>query len=318
MNKSNQLYFILKNISLERPWLETIFQGKFIDFTLQDTPIFFLKNIQGYRDTPSLILGKDMYLQNEINIFLKKILDFFLKKSIKINLIQLGDEAAEKLFFEFYEHPAIEKIIRNYCYPYTLQEIPEKALNKIYIFPLGTFHLNQAQAQLQALPHVYKSFQERSLIWSFIGRHFYGREYELAHYKEIHPSFCKMTEDFLSSDALGPKDYQEYLKISKFVPTVCGCNPETFRFYEALEFGAIPLYIRQPDDEIHWRFIQKLFPDILEIPNFQEAAKILSSLTSYKSMEEWEEYRIYLCQRWQEIKKDPLVKFYDILMLSGR
>jgi hypothetical protein len=304
--------FIMKNIQLERRWLQTLFKGIFIDYAIDNPPHFFLKHCEALSNNPelqpNLILGKELCKLNDFRVFLKKILDVFLKKNIKIIFIQLGDEMSEKLFFEFYEHPAISKIIRNYCYPYTLKDIPKGALDKIYIFPLGTFQFNQEETT--------PSFQERSIIWSFIGRRYYGREYELSHYQHIQPSFCFIINDFLSSDALGPKDYQSYLKKTKFIPTVCGCNPETFRFYEALEFGAIPFYVRQPYDEIYWTFLKILFPDLLEISSLQQAASILSSPTSYKSTEEWEEYRLALYKRFQYIKANPLVKLTDIFDYS--
>jgi len=298
-------FFILKKITLERPWLERVFRGKYIEYTLNDSPLFFLKYFKenGY-GLPNIIVCRDIYEQEEIAVYLTKILNMFQKQSLKINLIQLGDEFGGKLFFELYEHPAVNKIIRNYCYPYECKEFPEKALDKIYFFPLGTLHFNEENS----LPN----FQERTFVWSFIGRRFFGREYELSFYKNIQPSHCHITDEFLSPDALGPKEYQYFLKNTKFVPTVCGCNPETFRFYEALEFGAIPLYVRQPYDEIYWSFLKVLFPELLEISSFQEAVNILSSITTYKSPEEWENYRISLYDRWQKIKASPLVKLENL------
>lgn len=57
------------------------------------------------------------------------------------------------------------------------------------------------------------------------------------------------------SKGLKPEEYYDYMAHAKYVPTPGGhVSPDSFRFYEALEAGAVPKYV--PD------YLFRLFPDL--------------------------------------------------------
>lgn len=54
---------------------------------------------------------------------------------------------------------------------------------------------------------------------------------------------------------LKPREYYDYMASAKFVPTPGGhISPDSFRFYEALEAGTVPLFIPE--------YLEKMFPDM--------------------------------------------------------
>ena len=60
--------------------------------------------------------------------------------------------------------------------------------------------------------------------------------------KDIQPNNIKITSKFGSNDSLNSNKYYEILCNSIYVPVPHGFfHPETYRFYEALESGCIPL-----------------------------------------------------------------------------
>ena len=75
-------------------------------------------------------------------------------------------------------------------------------------------------------------------------------------------------------------DYADYLPImalSKFVPCPAGNNPETFRHYEALEVGAIPLIVRQKNSEIDFLKYLNGYPGPI-LNSWSEAEEVMRTL----------------------------------------
>lgn len=299
--------FIHSAIQMERPWLRTIFPtSELIDYTYESPSQFFLKH--KLPEITFVIWGQYTI---ETETYIIKLFDILNKQNVNVNLIQLSDEGGYLTFFFIYEHKAVKSICRNYIYPYTERSFTEKAIEKISIFPLGPIHFSTETLQK------HKTFEERKYVWSFAGQDIMGRKYEVGFLENAVPNYLKFYDGFFSSDRLNSDEYTKLLGESKFIPILCGCNPETFRFYEALEFGAIPLYVRQADDEEFWKFLKHIFPDIIEIPSWNIAKGMLCNLESYKSLEEWEKYRFGFVMRWKELKADPQQMFVPVSKLLG-
>jgi hypothetical protein len=84
----------------------------------------------------------------------------------------------------------------------------------------------------------------RPYNWSFAGA--MDRNNRKAVIADLHKRYnnnrIHMTPTFGSEANLGTEDYKEILQKSQFVPCLDGFfNTESFRFYEALESGALPV-----------------------------------------------------------------------------
>jgi hypothetical protein len=85
-----------------------------------------------------------------------------------------------------------------------------------------------------------------------------------------------------------------------FVPCPKGQNVETFRFWEALEHGAIPIYIRNDGDEQYFKYISCNLP-VLSLPSWNHAADFIQSLLQNKPT--LVQYRTTMLEKWARWKK---------------
>jgi hypothetical protein len=79
-----------------------------------------------------------------------------------------------------------------------------------------------------------------------------------------------------------------------------GMNPETFRLYEALELGAIPLYVRQEGDEMYFKYLSNMLP-ILNVESWEYASKLMGHMINNPEL--MEKYRDNLLRGWIIAKK---------------
>lgn len=112
----------------------------------------------------------------------------------------------------------------------------------------------------------------RDLTWSFFGAKWMDREKKLECLKNIGPNAYTFFDQWLDAKQLNEEKYGEICKQSVFVPCPRGQNVECFRLYEALEYGCIPLIVREPGDELY----VKLLVDRLDLKCFAswEEAKV--------------------------------------------
>jgi hypothetical protein len=91
-------------------------------------------------------------------------------------------------------------------------------------------------------PAKLKPVTERAHLWSFSGELKQRRNQMLDAARAVGPGFEWLTTQWDDKAALGRQDYADVLAESTFVMCPAGnITPDTFRFYEALEFGAIPV-----------------------------------------------------------------------------
>jgi hypothetical protein len=147
-----------------------------------------------------------------------------------------------------------------------------------------------------------KTFQERTLEWSFHGSDEGAtREKVLAPLKAFEPHSFRLIPQFMDKSATPPKEYQELMANSKIVPVPGGMNPETFRLYEALENGAIPLYIRLEGDSLIWNWLRTHL-QLMEVKTWAQGAKVLELFRQHP--EKGEQYRTGLQQQWLKWKEE--------------
>ena len=95
--------------------------------------------------------------------------------------------------------------------------------------------------------------------------------------------------------------YLSVLGNSKFCPILRGNNIETFRLYEALEAGTIPLYVRQLGDDAYWALHSSKL-GLLELETWKAATMVIQTFLNYP--DEGEKYRIKIYDAWQRWKSE--------------
>jgi len=148
------------------------------------------------------------------------------------------------------------------------------------------------------------TFTERPTVWSFAGSlDRDGRATALATLRAVSPH-KEVTKDMWdTTPALDARAYNEMLRTTKFVPCVRGAQSlESYRMYEALEQGAIPIYVpsesRGCADE--WRQVLGSHP-FLGFPSWAKAAELLPMLCA--QADAMERHRL-ACAEWWARKKE--------------
>lgn len=215
----------------------------------------------------------------------KHLLNSLTIQGIPFNILHLSDEfevgnqCSEDI--SFYSGLKCKKIIRNYWRP----DIPN--LPHILTIPLG-YHHKGGDAD--------RTFHDRNLVWSFHGNMWFNRKEHLDNLQNLVPHSCHFVTEWDSPNMTKKDKYISDLSKSKFCPILRGNNVETFRLYEALEVGCIPIYIRQEGDELFWKMIS-LNLGIIERKNWSEAITFMTELLN--NPERAETYRNMLHQNWK-------------------
>ena len=95
------------------------------------------------------------------------------------------------------------------------------------------------------------------------------------------------------------KEYYARLKKSQFVPIIRGNHFETFRLYEVLESGAIPLVLRDAGDEVYWKWLTDHIP-LVNTATAEDAKKLISYLMMNPGQREL--YREGIIKKYNEWK----------------
>jgi GR25 family glycosyltransferase involved in LPS biosynthesis len=216
--------------------------------------------------------------------------DECLSKGIPVRILHLSDEAGtEDLGF----YAKAIAVFRNYW----RKDLPSNAT----VVPLGYARARHAQHYPVA-----PTFAERPHLWSFAGSlDRPGRSEALACLRPVTPHQELTKEGWSDGKMLEAQGYNDLLRSTKFVPCFRGyASLESYRLYEALEQGAIPVYVpaesRGCKDE--WRETLGSHP-FLGFPSWARAAELLPLLASQP--EAMEKHR-QECQTWWTAKKAEL------------
>jgi GR25 family glycosyltransferase involved in LPS biosynthesis len=221
-------YFVpnQQNVFLEREWLEEII-GRPLEYyaygssdTYPSQPIHFLL-LQKWQGVETMVTEK---------------LNALAAANLSAVLIHLSDETLNDPV-EIYNHPAVKLVIRNYV----RKDIPPS--DKIITIPLG-------YVKSRSLKGKFKKLAERTLAWSFAGSVDKPTRIEMLQtLSSIEPNSMKLLPTWKQPQ---PEEAEEYMKVlgdSKFIPCPKGQNYETYRLYEALESGCIPICIGDINNE---------------------------------------------------------------------
>ncbi|MDC0363859.1 glycosyltransferase family 47 protein [Candidatus Pelagibacter sp.] len=187
---------------------------------LSKLEIEIINDTQNLDENESLIIVDHM-------ISTKESFYFDLSNKVKkIFLIHLGDEGgAEKKDLVY---PLCEHIWRTFSLPMF------KNFKNVTSIPIG-YKCDPIKDNINILKRNYK--------WSFLGTTHGSSRYDLLNkHKNIMPNFINLTEDFSGKKSMDTNNYYKILNNSIFAPIPHGYfHPETYRLYEALEAGCIPI-----------------------------------------------------------------------------
>jgi hypothetical protein len=263
---------------------------------------------------PELLSEFDIteYTDGKYEIFLDKSIivvceyrgDYFeklRKRNCKFGVFHLDDELLC--------HPSHFYQDANFVYRYYWTKRYTDQEN-ISFFPPGYkagFWKNSQNIQI-------KEAKDRQYIWSFAGQILYHatRQYMINAMKEFEPYFFHEIHVWNDKKSLSPQEYRDMLLESVFVP--CGrgyWNLDSYRVYEALECGCIPIVEKSPLDLFRYQFGDHPF---LAVENWSEAPALMSELLS--DPVRLEERRKCCHQWWLNYKKELKAKITnDILKL---
>ena len=219
-----------------------------------------------------------------------KVAEGLQKAGTPFRILHLSDEM-ENDRVELYNHSCCTQVIRNYFRP--------NLANKAQVIPLGF----ATPPLTQPIP----AWSSRSLTWSFHGTAWFNREAQLKPLEAVTPHSLHLTPGWKHPSSTPPSEWQKILLNSKFVPVPRGNHFETFRLYEALEHGAIPLYVRTEGDDEFWAWITQHLT-LMELKNWSEAITLMDLFTSKDNKYELLYYECLLGQ-WAAWKKDCSAPF---------
>ena len=211
-----------------------------------------------------------------------------------ITLLHLSDEFGHE-DIQFYNLSSVKRVLRNYW------RSDLTSYNKVTVLPLG--YAKDRQGNGEATP----VFTERPNLWSFAGSLDRPKRAEaLQCLRKVGPHIEKTAEKW-GDPNLSAEEYKALLRSSKFVPCFAGSHSaESFRMYEALEHGAIPIYV--PSDtgiqgcKDEWKEVLGQHP-FLGFPSWEKAAELLPLFL--KQADAMEKHR-QACVTWWKTKKAAL------------
>ena len=205
-------------------------------------------------------------------------------ENINFKVLHLSDEfSCDDL--KFYTYTNCKSVIRNYVRNDVV------TLPYITTIPIG-FHYKGTNT---------KTFDERSMVWSFHGTDWFNRKETLEKLQIFVPNNCHFTNCWNDPKMTNESKYLNALSNSKFCPILRGNNVETFRLYEALETGTIPIYVRIAADTEFWNLISKKL-QLINLNTWEKAIEFINLLLDKKDFAE--KYRLKLVENWKVWKDE--------------
>jgi alpha(1,3/1,4) fucosyltransferase len=216
----------------------------------------------------------------------KKLFAYYESNSIEYVVLHLSDEHNSD-DISFYDAKCCVKVIRNYIRP-NLSE-------KVLVIPLG-YHYTLRNGIDTPLSHT-PQLPFRSNVWCFFGTNWNNRAAILEPLKSVGKYSCKLFNEWNDPENLTREEYCATLLDSVFVPCIGGNNPETFRLYEALECGCIPLLV---NDSPYFSYITKYIP-LLNLTHWSQVNGLINQL--YNDKQNLQTYRNIILQSYSVMKE---------------
>ena len=146
-----------------------------------------------------------------------------------------------------------------------------------------------------------KKKSNRKYKWAFTGTpHKSSRHDLLFQFSDIEPFFCHKTDKFDRKN-ISVDDMNDVLSLAEFIPCPYGFfHPETYRVFEALECGCIPIV------ENAYEYYDRLFPNnpFIKINKWIDAKAMLKGWSKDQVKKKSEE-----CSLWWKKEKSDIQNF---------
>ena len=200
----------------------------------------------------------------------------------KLILIHLGDEAGSHDLSSIYGK--FSYVLRTFCSSKYFKS------NHVKCVPIG-----------YKSGIINKNKNNRKYKWAFTGTpHKTSRHDLLFQFSKIEPFFCHKTEKFDRKN-ISVEEMNDILSSTEFIPCPYGFfHPETYRVFEALECGSIPIV------ESAYNYYDRIFPNnpFIKINIWKEAKPILEGWNKDQIKKKSEE-----CISWWTKQKSDLQDF---------
>ncbi len=277
---------------MERDWLSELFQAKLEFRCIRTIPL-------GQTITPPPIC-----IVQKPNIeFWRNLFAFWNGLGQAFYAIHLSDEyAAGPDPIDWYSYGTCRGVLRNYV----RADVP--SVPHILTVPLG-YARGRAGGDGSKTASAHRQY-----VWSFEGTAWGGRDVlveKLAGLSEGGTYQVNLRTEWKEETPYDAGAYCALLDSSKAVPVFAGNNIETFRMWEALEHGCVPLYVRQTGDEGYWSFVTAHLP-LYTVPSWDAAGETLKVLTANDAVLDM--YRATLVGKWAEWKNELKKKIAEMFV----
>ena len=207
----------------------------------------------------------------------------------KFKLIHLSDEYGTDPI-HMYSWPEVTGVLRTYCRP-------DLENPKVLIIPLGYHWQYTGNRDVPHLSTPNLPFRENA--WSFAGTDWQNRSNDLSILHAIQPHYVKYLADWKDPGQLKGDEYISLLLNTKFIPCPRGQNVETYRLYEALDCGCIPLFVDSPEVNQWLQVFNSEIP-FLKLPSWEYTAGLLQHFQ--QNVDQMEKYRASILISWAKYK----------------
>jgi GR25 family glycosyltransferase involved in LPS biosynthesis len=264
----------------EQPWLEEILNQK-----LSIPESLAIDELIPVCDDELIVYIRRPHWELQLR-WLNAIRQTYKNANKKFKIIHLSDEFIQDPI-HMYLWPEVSAVLRFYTRP----DLPNDP--KILVVPLG-YHWKRSGP--------ISEFFKREYVWSFAGTNWKDRSSLMRPLIDIQPHYVRWFSEWNDPGQLSSNEYLKLLDTTRFVPCPRGHNLETYRFYEALESGCIPVFVYTEQYDAWFRVFQSMFP-ILIVKSWPELAQMVKHLDSNKEDLNklqlavslgWMRYKVYL------------------------
>jgi len=261
----------------EGPWLQELFGSFNLEVVTKDTPLDSYDNL-------IIALIRPVW-QEQI-----EWLESICRTGKTFKILHFSDEfKADPVFF--YEWPQVTNVIRFY-------KRSDVVNPKVITIPLG-YHwpINKVNTN------------PRKYTWSFIGTNWNNRREDLEPLLSVDPTkhFIQWFSSWNDPNQFTEEQYIDLLLNSIFIPCPGGNNIETFRLYETLEAGCVPLCVEIPDV-----ILDSKVP-IIKLRSWSDAPYLIREFKKYPDklngyikilLSEWNKYKTELKDKLSKVVND--------------
>ena len=285
---------------------EALYEAKWIQELLGPKQSFVIESIDSSAPPPQdipIIVAQRPYW----NLWLE-VLTKWKQAGAKFYILHLSDEGTVDPLIPYGWDECLG-VIRMYW-----RDELEMYGDKVIVIPLG-YHWSKGNPGVMNPEEQSPRLPFREYVWSFMGTDWNGRRDKMKNLTLIQPHKLQWFSEWNDPEMVKEEEYLNILLNSRFVPTPGGVNPETYRFYESLECGCIPLYIREEGDDLLVNNHYKKWLPIVNLPTWDHAAAFMYELSN--NIEMLEQYRHNLLAGYAAWKQDLQKRVRKLLEIEG-